>query len=128
MDKLLHPFNLSSDYMLRASLLRVSEEEHVLVVVMHHIASDAWSIPIIVREVVELYSSYIEDRQPSLADLPLQYADYALWQRDYLKGSVLEEKLHYWKEQLSGVSPLQLPTDHVRPAVRGSRGASAFTS
>ena len=128
-DKLsAHPFNLTSDYMLRASLLRVGEEEHVLVVVMHHIASDAWSIPIIVREVVELYSSYTEDRQPSLGDLPLQYADYALWQRDYLKGSVLEEKLQYWKDKLSGVSPLLLPTDHARPAVRGSRGGSVFST
>ena len=79
---------------------------------MHHIASDGWSISIIVKEVVELYAAYAEDRPARLAPLQIQYADYAIWQRNYLQGEVLEKKIGYWKEKLEGVQPLQLPTDY----------------
>ncbi|RZM27139.1 MAG: amino acid adenylation domain-containing protein, partial [Pedobacter sp.] len=118
------PFDLSSDYMLRALLISQGEEDHVLVVTIHHIASDAWSSSILVRELIELYSSYQEGRKPNLPTLPLQYADYSLWQREYLQGEVLASKLSYWKSKLDGVSVLQLPTDYVRPAVQSTRGDS----
>ncbi|MFN2440683.1 MAG: condensation domain-containing protein, partial [Chitinophagaceae bacterium] len=118
------PFDLSKDYMVRASLIKLSEQEHVLIVTMHHIASDAWSTPIIVREVMELYAAYIEDRPARLVPLPIQYADYALWQRNYLCGEVLDKKIDYWENKLSDVVPLQLPTDYTRPALKTTRGAA----
>ncbi|RZM22347.1 MAG: non-ribosomal peptide synthetase, partial [Pedobacter sp.] len=117
------PFDLSADYMLRAELISQQEEEHILVVTMHHIASDGWSRPILVNEVAELYRSLTEGRAPELSPLPIQYADYAIWQRSPLQGTILEKKLEYWKNKLSGVSPLQLPTDYSRPAQQGTAGA-----
>ncbi|MEJ7558100.1 MAG: non-ribosomal peptide synthase/polyketide synthase [Pedobacter sp.] len=117
------PFNLSSDYMLRAELISQAAEEHLLVVTMHHIASDGWSRSVLVKEVAELYRSYVEGRPAGLAHLPVQYADYAIWQRSHLQGRILEKKLDYWKNKLSGVSPLQLPTDYSRPALQGRAGA-----
>ena len=118
------PFDLSKDFMLRGALIRLSEQEHVVVVTMHHIASDAWSMPIIVREVMELYRAYDQGETPGLKPLDLQYADYSVWQRNYLQGEVLDKKLGYWKNKLGGVEPLGMPTDYPRPAVRSSRGAS----
>jgi len=117
------PFDLSQDFMLRAELIRLQAEEHILVVVMHHIASDGWSRGILVRELTELYGAAMEGRQADLAPLPIQYADYALWQRRYVSGGVLEGQLGYWKEKLRGVAALELPTDLERPAVRSHRGA-----
>jgi SAM-dependent methyltransferase/NRPS condensation-like uncharacterized protein/acyl carrier protein len=117
------PFDLSADHMLRAALIQLNEQEHMLVVTMHHIASDGWSISVIVKEVVELYNAYNEGRQVQLTPLKVQYADYAIWQRKYLKGEVLEMSIHYWKEKLNEVPPLQLPLDHPRPAVQSTRGA-----
>ncbi|MCU7552953.1 condensation domain-containing protein, partial [Chitinophagaceae bacterium LB-8] len=117
------PFDLSRDYLLRAYLLELDIEEHILVVTLHHIASDAWSTPILVRELRELYSAYSENRPAQLPSLEIQYADYALWQRNYLQGEVLEHKLSYWKEKLEGVEALQLPTDYPRPAVQNTKGA-----
>ncbi|RZM28004.1 MAG: amino acid adenylation domain-containing protein, partial [Pedobacter sp.] len=121
-ERVTTPFNLSSDYMLRAELISQGAEEHLLVVTMHHIASDGWSRSVLVREVAELYRSYIEGQPAELAHLPVQYADYAIWQRSYLQGEILETKLDYWKNKLTGVSPLQLPTDHSRPAIQGRAG------
>jgi len=118
------PFDLSKDDMLRASLVNIADEEHVLVVTMHHIASDAWSASVLVKEVAELYSAFIQDRSPNLAPIEIQYADYAVWQRNYLQGEVLEKKVNYWKEKLDGVTPIALPADHVRPPVLTSRGAN----
>ena len=86
------PFDLSKDHMLRADLININEEEHVLVVVMHHIASDAWSIPIIIKEVAALYKAYSEGTESNLSALELQYADYAIWQRSYLTAEVLDKK------------------------------------
>jgi amino acid adenylation domain-containing protein len=117
------PFNLSEDCMLRAHLMVLGEEEYILVATLHHIASDGWSRSILVGELAELYALANEKRPSSLKLLPVQYADFALWQRNYLSVEVLEKKLAYWKDKLSGVLPLDLPTDHVRPAVQGTRGA-----
>ncbi len=118
------PFNLAKDYMLRAHLIEVEKDDHVLVGVMHHIASDGWSVPIIVREVQELYNAYLEKRSPALPELSVQFADYAIWQRKYLGGEIFDRRIEYWKKKLDGVAALQLPTDFNRPAVRTIRGAS----
>ena len=127
-ELIVQPFDLSSDYMLRANLVKVGLEEYVLVVTLHHIASDAWSVSVIVKEVVELYRAHEEGVSANLSALPIQYADYAIWQRNYLQGAVLEKKLGYWKDQLAGVTPLQLPLDYARPAIQSTRGAvSGFT-
>ncbi|GAA4316747.1 hypothetical protein GCM10023149_13950 [Mucilaginibacter gynuensis] len=122
------PFTLTEDHMLRAALLEISETEHILVVTMHHIASDAWSMPVVVGEVAALYKEYTTGEQANLPELPVQYADYALWQRGYLKEELLEEKLNYWKEKLDDVAPLQLPADYTRPAVQGTKGSTLLFS
>ncbi|WP_164003067.1 condensation domain-containing protein, partial [Pyxidicoccus caerfyrddinensis] len=117
------PFNLEQGPLLRVTLLKLSEQEHVLVLVMHHIVSDGWSMGILVREVVALYEAYALGRQPALPELAVQYADYAVWQREWLKGEVLEAQLAYWKQQLTGAPrALELPTDKPRPAVQSFRG------
>ncbi|HVI43217.1 MAG TPA: amino acid adenylation domain-containing protein [Chitinophaga sp.] len=118
------PFNLSEDYMLRVHLIVLGEEEHVLVVTLHHIASDGWSTGIIIRELIEFYDAYETGRPANLPVLNVQYADYAIWQRKYLSGRLLETQLDYWKTRLSGVAVLQLPTDYPRPAIQSAAGAS----
>ena len=105
-------FDLSKDYMLRADLIRIKDDEHILVATLHHIASDGWSMPILIQEVVEFYTAYTQLRDPKLPQLPVQYADFALWQRGYLTGDFLESKLSYWKKQLDNVTPLQLSSDY----------------
>ena len=117
------PFDLSKDHMLRADLINIGEDVNILVVTMHHIASDAWSSSILVKEVVEAYSAFTGNRQPDLPPMPIQFADYAVWQRNYLQGSVLENKINYWKQKLDGSTPIQLPTDFSRPPVQSSKGA-----
>ncbi|WP_338282849.1 condensation domain-containing protein, partial [Corallococcus caeni] len=109
----------------RAKLLRLTATEHVLVLVMHHIVSDGWSMQVLVKEVGALYAAYAEGRESPLAELPVQYADYAAWQRGWLRGEVLEAQLAWWRQQLEGAPPaLELPTDKARPAVQRFRGAS----
>ena len=110
------PFDLEKDWPLRAALLRLAEEEHVLLVVTHHIASDGWSNEILYKELTALYEAFCHGRGSPLTDLAMQYADYAVGQKVWLQGEVLEEKLRYWKQRLAGVSPMALPTDHPRPA------------
>src|SRR6185369_7368063 len=118
------PFDLSVGPLLRAQLLRVSAEEHVVLVTVHHIVSDGWSMGLLVREVSRLYEAYRSRQESPLAELPIQYADYAAWQREWLNGEVLEKELSYWREQLAGAPPvLELPADHVRPPVQTFRGA-----
>ncbi|MEM1319018.1 MAG: amino acid adenylation domain-containing protein [Bacteroidota bacterium] len=119
------PFDLGSDYMLRAHLLQEGEAHYQLIFVAHHIASDGWSMPILVSELVEYYRAIQEEREARLSALPIQYTDYALWQRDWLKGEVLNKKLSYWKQQLMGTSMLDLPTDFARPPKGSTRGAAA---
>ena len=117
------PFKLSTDLMLRASLLHLADDEHLLLLTMHHIASDGWSLRILWRELAGLYDAYCRGAESNLRELPVQYADYAIWQRSELEGQRLEQLLQYWREQLKGVSPLELPTDHPRPARPTYRGA-----
>src|SRR5580692_1395139 len=118
------PFDLSKGGLIRARVLRLEEEEHVLLVTMHHMVSDGWSLGVLVREFSELYEAHREGRAWQLPELKIQYADYAEWQRGWLKGEVLEEQLRYWKEQLQGLEVLEIPTDKVRPAVASHEGAS----
>ncbi|WP_411130313.1 non-ribosomal peptide synthase/polyketide synthase [Streptomyces sp. x-19] len=112
------PFDLRTGPLLRSTLIRLGGEEHVLVLSMHHIVTDGWSLGVIRRELGELYAGR------ALAELPVQYADYAVWQRERLTGRVLEEGLGYWRAQLAEAPVLELPTDRPRPAERTTRGAS----
>ena len=117
------PFDLSADYMLRADLLKIDDQDHILLATMHHIASDGWSRSILINEVKVLYQGYAENIPPELPGLEVQYADYAIWQRQYMQGELLENKLGYWKTKLEGVATLQLPTDYSRPSIQRSAGA-----
>jgi amino acid adenylation domain-containing protein len=119
------PFELERGPLYRAGLLRLSAQDHVLLFTMHHTISDGWSISVLVNEVAALYSAFAEGRPSPLAPLPIQYADFAHWQRRYLSGEVLESHLKYWGRQLGGTLPaLDLPTDRPRPSVQSFRGAS----
>ncbi|HEU0077660.1 MAG TPA: amino acid adenylation domain-containing protein, partial [Longimicrobiaceae bacterium] len=117
------PFDLERGPLFRARLLRLSGVEHVLLLTMHHVVSDGWSLGVLFRELGALYSAYTRGRPSPLPELEVQYSDYAVWQREWLSGEVLEEHLGYWKERLEGVPTLlQLPTDRSRPEVKGHRG------
>ncbi|WP_158447897.1 non-ribosomal peptide synthetase [Aquimarina longa] len=118
------PFDLSEDYMFRMCLFSLGEQEYILAGVFHHIASDGWSDGIFVNEFVYLYNTLKQQQQPTLLPLSIQYADYAIWQREHIQGEVLEKELSYWKEKLTGATPLLLPTDYVRPSVQSSNGTS----
>jgi amino acid adenylation domain-containing protein len=121
------PFDLERGPPLRARLVRVGEEEHVLLFTMHHIVSDGWSMGVLIKEVVALYEAFSRGGQSPLAELKIQYADYAVWQRGWLSGEVLEAQLSYWKGRLAGAPPvLELPTDKRRPPVRSFRGATEY--
>ncbi|RKI64410.1 amino acid adenylation domain-containing protein [Corallococcus sp. AB049A] len=117
------PFDLERGPVIRALLLRLAKDEHVLVLHLHHIVSDGWSLGVMVRELTALYAALREDRPPALPELPVQYADYALWQRAWLQGEALEAQLEWWAQQLEGAPrALELPTDKPRPAVSTQRG------
>ncbi|HEX4959375.1 MAG TPA: non-ribosomal peptide synthase/polyketide synthase, partial [Thermoanaerobaculia bacterium] len=118
------PFDLAHGPLLRATLMRLRGEEHVIVLNQHHIASDGWSMGVLVREVAALYPAFVSGEPSPLPELAIQYADFALWQRSWLRGEVLEREISYWRQHLSGVAPLELATDRPRPAVQTSRGAS----
>ncbi|HEX5876135.1 MAG TPA: non-ribosomal peptide synthase/polyketide synthase, partial [Pyrinomonadaceae bacterium] len=118
------PFDLSVGPLLRATLLRVRAEEHLLLFTMHHIISDGWSAGILAREATTLYAAFTGHDAAPLPELPLQYADYAAWQREWLRGETLRAQFDYWATQFDGLSPvLELPLDHPRPKVRSLRGA-----
>ncbi|HYI01511.1 amino acid adenylation domain-containing protein, partial [Hyalangium sp.] len=118
------PFDLGRGPLLRASLLRLGLEEHVFLATLHHIVSDGWSMGVLRRELGSLYRAFSAGEPSSLSELPLQYADYAAWQRGWLSGRVLEAEVSHWREQLAGAPPLlELPLDRPRPAVQSSRGA-----
>ena len=118
------PFDLARGPLLRAALLRLSETSHVLLLTVHHIVSDGWSTGVLVREMAALYAAFLQGRPSPLPALPLQYADFAAWQRGWLAGEVLEAELAWWRAQLDGAPPaLELPTDRPRGAVESHRGA-----
>jgi NRPS condensation-like uncharacterized protein/acyl carrier protein len=120
------PFDLSKDDMIRVELLEFDKEDHILVVTIHHIASDGWSTSIMVNELVELYNSFDQNKETKLPALTAQYADFALWQSKYLHGEVLERKLNYWKNKLDGLASMDFPTDYPRPAIQSINGALSF--
>ncbi len=118
-----HPFDLARGPLLRARVLRLAEDEQVGLLTMHHIVSDGWSAGILIREMAALYQAYCTESPSPLPELPIQYADFAYWQREWLQGAVLQKQLDYWKKQLDGAPPLlELPADHPRPAVQTFRG------
>ena len=117
------PFDLANGPVIRTTLLRLGEREHILLFTTHHIVSDAWSAEILFRELGELYEAFSSGRPSPLPPLPIQYADFAEWQREWLQGEVLEEQLSYWRAQLAeATSVLELPTDYPRPPVPTFRG------
>jgi amino acid adenylation domain-containing protein len=119
------PFDLSQCPLLRAELLKLDTDEHVLLLTLHHIVADGWSMGVLVREVTTLYEGYARGAEATLPALPVQYTDYAVWQRDWLRGEALAQELSYWKQQLAGAPALlPLPTDHPRPLVQSYRGTS----
>jgi aspartate racemase len=119
------PFDLSRDYPLRVVLVRIDDDEHWLLLTMHHIVSDGWSLGIFTRELSNIYDALASNQVIHLSELPIQYADFAEWQREWLQGEVLEEHLDYWLKSLAGApAMLKLPTDHPRPAQQSFNGAS----
>ncbi|MET0396580.1 MAG: amino acid adenylation domain-containing protein [Longimicrobiaceae bacterium] len=119
------PFDLERGPVVRAALLRLAGEEHVLLLNMHHVASDGWSWGVLFRDLWALYAAFARGAPSPLAPLPVQYADFAVWQRGWLAGGVLRRQLDWWRKRLAGAPPvLELPTDRPRPAVVGSGGAS----
>nr|QEO73861.1 condensation domain-containing protein [uncultured bacterium] len=121
------PFDLTTGPLVRLTVLRLAENEHVLMLTMHHIVSDGWSMGVLMRELTVLYDAFSRRELSPLTELPIQYADYAVWQREWLQGEVLEQQMKYWREQLQGAPPvLELPTDHPRPAVQSFRGAMSY--
>lgn len=124
-EEALRPFDLSRGPLFRASLLRLEEREHVLLLTMHHIVSDGWSTSILWREISQLYPALLDGQGSPLPELAIQYSDYAAWQRERLTDEVLAEQLGYWREQLAGAPALlELPTDGPRPAVQSNQGAA----
>ncbi|MFN6483748.1 MULTISPECIES: amino acid adenylation domain-containing protein [unclassified Nostoc] len=131
-----HPFNLITGPLLRVKLLQVDEAEYVLLLNLHHIVADGWSIGVLIRELGVLYKAFVENKRclmsSSLPELPIQYADFAQWQREWLQAvgengcSPLQTQLVYWQKQLDGISVLNLPTDRIRSAVPTYRGAKQF--
>ena len=118
------PFDLSNGPLLRVKLLRLAANEYLLLHTMHHIVSDGWSMGVLMREVAELYPAYVRGETARLPELPVQYADFATWQREWLQGEVLARQVGYWREQLAGApAVLELPLDHPRPAVQSHRGS-----
>ena len=117
------PFDLAKESLIRITLVVLSETEHFLLVCMHHIISDGWSIEVFIHELTTLYNAYVQNHPANLAPLPIQYGDFALWQKQWLQGDVLQSQLNYWQNQLTAAPPLlSLPTDHPRPAVQSFVG------
>jgi len=117
------PFDLTKSPLLRVTLLKLQPEKHILLINMHHIISDGWSIGVFVRELSHLYGAFVAGKEATLPTLPIQYADFAVWQRQWLQGKVLGTQLEYWKRQLADAPPLlELPTDRLRPAIQTFQG------
>lgn len=117
------PFDLHNGPLLRVKLLRLADDDHVLVLTQHHIVSDGASMQIMVSELVQVYGAFVQGQDTTLAPLQIQYADYAIWQRHWMEAGERERQLAYWNKQLGGEQPvLELPTDYPRPAVQSFRG------
>ncbi|MFN7945818.1 MAG: amino acid adenylation domain-containing protein [Blastocatellia bacterium] len=124
-EEAMQPFDLAQGPLLRAALIRLAEDDYVLLLTMHHIISDGWSVGVFIREIVTLYTAALSGAEAKLSALPIQYADYAKWQREWLQGETLQRQLDYWTEKLHGrPTVLELPTDRPRPAIVTSRGAT----
>ncbi|MEO6193537.1 MAG: amino acid adenylation domain-containing protein, partial [Thermoanaerobaculia bacterium] len=124
-DEARRPFNLARGPLVRAALLRIAAREHTLLVNLHHIISDGWSMGILFHELATLYGAFCQGAPSPLPELPIQYADFAVWQREWLSGERLAAELDYWRRQLAGIpESLELPFDHPRPAVESFRGAT----
>ena len=117
------PFDLERGPLFRAALLRLGREDHAALLTVHHSVYDGWSMGVFLREVGLLYQAFRAGKPSPLSSLPIQYVDFAHWQRQWLKSGLMEDQLAYWKKQLAGLSPLELPTDHPRPAARTFHGA-----
>ncbi len=121
------PFDLARHPLLRVSLVRLGAEEHILLLTMHHIISDGWSIGILLRELAMFYEAYKQGRPSPLPELPIQYADFAVWQREWMSGQAFKSQLAYWRRQLaSAPSVVAFPTDEPRPTVLSQRGARQY--
>ncbi len=124
-DEARYVFDLEKGPLFRTRLLRLADDDFVFLVCMHHIVCDGWSLGVFYRELEALYTAFLENQTSPLAELPLQYADFACWQRETLQGEVLEQQLSYWRDQLSqSLAPLELPTDRSRPSVQTFVGAT----
>ena len=121
-DEAERPFDLVRGPLFRVLLIRLTEQEHLLVINQHHIISDGWSIGVFEQELSALYNGQLAGQPAQLPALPIQYADYAVWQRQWLAGPVLEQQLGYWRTQLAGLATLELPTDRPRPVLQSYRG------
>ncbi|HKE58226.1 MAG TPA: amino acid adenylation domain-containing protein, partial [Pyrinomonadaceae bacterium] len=122
------PFDLATGPLMRVRLLSLSPNEHALVFTLHHIVSDGWSLRILFQEFAAFYNAALTNAPCALPDLPVQYGDYSVWQRDWLNADEMEEKLDYWREHLAGLSTVQLPTDRVRPPLQTFRGGRVATT
>ncbi|RAL24606.1 non-ribosomal peptide synthetase [Thermoflavimicrobium daqui] len=127
-EEALRPFDLQKGPLVRASILRLTKEQHVLLATTHHIISDGWSVGVFHRELSQLYSAQCEGKEPNLKPLEIQYVDFATWQRKWLTGDELERQMEYWQNYLEGINPVEIPTDFARPAVPSFTGnAISFT-
>ncbi len=122
------PFDLAKGPLFRAQILKAGEKDHVVLITMHHIISDGWSIGVLVSEITSHFAAFLENRPVQIPEPEIQYGDFAEWQQEYLKGEVLEKQLQFWKEQVGNNPPvLELPTDRPRPLVQTNVGSAAFT-
>ena len=118
-------FDLSQAPLIRATMVHLTPRAHKLLLTIHHIIADEWSMEVMHNELTQLYGAFSQDRPSPLPELPIQYADYACWQRDRLQGEVLRKEISYWKQELAGAPVvLELPTDKPRPAVQSFHGAT----
>jgi amino acid adenylation domain-containing protein len=120
------PFDLARGPLVRTKLLELADDEYILLLTMHHIVCDGWSMVVFAKELIDLYKAFIQGRPSPLPELPVQYADYAVWQRTWLRSGILDTQLAYWSKQLAGLSTLRLPTDRPRPPVQTNRGSSWY--
>lgn len=123
-EEVQEPFDLVQGPLLRVKLLCLAEEEHILLLTMHHIVSDGWSFNIFFRELTDIYEAFSTGKPSPLPDLPIQYADFAVWQLQWLQGEVLESQISYWKQQMDGsIAALELPIDRSKPPLQNYRGS-----